>query len=146
MLATLPRSFVGAQENTPACRLIISTEGVPPFVVVTKDGVMAEMSLNHGGSFGFLPKLSADHKAAVVEIFDASDKPAKTIGSVHVVVGGEAVDSTTRPVFTIRLQRLLRWHEALCKSNPDDWGVLAFGEDALQSAIALCIEDLPYSE
>ena len=76
----------------------------PVFKVV--EGSMATAELKEG-KFGFVPAFRAgDESTVVVEVFDLQANPHRKLGQVDVAVSGDAVQSDTTPMFSIRVSRV----------------------------------------
>lgn len=96
-------------KSAAACRLVVSTDGVPPLILTARSGEMATVSLTGKGEFGFRPTLRAgDGDTADIEILDTSVDPPKRLGVVAAKAGGQPVTSDTTPVFAVRLARVMR--------------------------------------
>jgi hypothetical protein len=69
------------------------------------DGGMGTVSTPQLGKFGFVPTVKDG--AVAVDVFDLDRTPDQRIAEVEATVGGDAVETNTKPQFTIRAVRVI---------------------------------------
>jgi hypothetical protein len=114
MRSTLPIAFaavvalacvaVVAQERRSVVLEIGLPNGAVPQLRVA-DGGTATVDLPKVGKFGFVPTVKDG--TVSVEMFDMKQTPHRQIDRIEAVVGGETVQSNTKPQFGIRVVRLV---------------------------------------
>ena len=70
-----------------------------------QDGGTGTVDMPKIGKFGFVPTLKDE--AVSVEVLDLSQTPHRQIDRVDPTIGGGAVQSNTKPQFSIRVVRLV---------------------------------------
>lgn len=69
------------------------------------EGETATITLN-ASKVGLVPTVTEDANVVRVELFDLLSTPHKQIGAMEVAVGGEPVQSETKPKFGLRVVRV----------------------------------------
>ena len=59
------------------------------------------------GKFGFGPQLQDGSNVVLVDVFNLNSTPHERLGRVEAVVGGDRVQSKTKPEFGIRVARII---------------------------------------
>jgi len=95
---------VVAQERRSVVLEIGLPNGAVPQLRIA-DGGTGTVDLPKVGKFGFVPTLKDD--AVSVEVFDMSQTPHRQMDRVQATVGGEKVQSNTKPQFSIRVVRIV---------------------------------------
>ena len=70
-----------------------------------QDGGTGTVEMPNVGKFGFVPTLKDE--AVSVEVFDLSQTPHRQIDRIDATIGGGAVQSNTKPQFSIRAVRVV---------------------------------------
>jgi hypothetical protein len=58
------------------------------------------------GKFGFVPTLQDGGSIVLVDVFDLKQTPRQRLDRVEAVVGGDTVQSNTKPQFGVRVVRV----------------------------------------
>lgn len=75
-----------------------------PARLTVLEGGTGSLAVPDVGRFGFSPSFQpGDDKTVIVTIFDASTQPSNELGKVHVPVGGNIIQSKTKPSFGIQV-------------------------------------------
>ena len=107
LLGCLAPSLTAAPQSAPrrVVTLGVIVPGAPQETRLTalEDG-LATVAVRDVGRFGFSPSfVKGEEKTAVVTLFDVSTEPMIELGRVEAPVAGKAVESQTKPAFTIRV-------------------------------------------
>lgn len=70
------------------------------------DGGVGSVEIADIGKFGFVPRIAADERSVVVEVFDLKATPHRRLGRIEAPVGGGLVRTDTNPQFGIRVVRV----------------------------------------
>ena len=70
------------------------------------EGGTGTVELPGVGKFGFVPRLRDDSNVVLVDVFDLNPTPHERLGRLEAVVGGDRVQSKTKPDFGIRVLRI----------------------------------------
>ena len=103
-LVALTVVALAAQERRSMVLEIGLPNGAAPQLRIL-DGGTGTVDLPKVGKFGFVPTLKDG--TVSVEVFDMNQTPHRQIDRVEAAVGGEAVQSNTKPRFGIRILRLV---------------------------------------
>ena len=93
-----------AQERRSIVLEIGLPNGAAPQLRILEGGT-GTVDMPKVGKFGFVPTLKDG--TASVEVFDMNQTPHRQIDRVEAAVGGEAVQSNTKPQLSIRVLRLV---------------------------------------
>lgn len=110
VLVLLAGVFLHASQSEGARRFSLRVQArdymSQPATLVATEGEAAELTLDAAGTYSFVPRMrTADSTTVTVDIFEGSVEDDMPLGSVAVEIGGDAVASTTRPVFVIAVPR-----------------------------------------
>jgi hypothetical protein len=103
-LVALTVVALAAQERRSIVLEIGLPNGAAPHLRIL-DGGTGTVDMPKVGKFGFVPTLKDG--TVSVEVFDMNQTPHRQIDRVDAAVGGEAVQSNTKPQFGIRILRLV---------------------------------------
>jgi hypothetical protein len=93
-----------AQERRSVVLQIQLPNGAAPQLRIL-EGATGTVSLPNLGRFGFVPALKDGTVA--VELFDLNATPHRRLGQVDATVGGEQVETATKPQFGIRVIKVV---------------------------------------
>ena len=79
--------------------------GTPELRIV--EGETGTVQLPGVGRFGFVPRLRDSSNVVLVDVFDLNPTPHARLGQVEAIVGGERVQSKTKPDFGVRVRRII---------------------------------------
>jgi hypothetical protein len=80
--------------------------GATPQLRISEGGT-GSVNIPRVGHFGFSPTLGEhDDNVVVVELFDLSQSPRRSMGRVEVTAGGEEVQSGTSPQFGMKVLKV----------------------------------------
>ena len=80
--------------------------GATPQLRIAEDGT-GTVTLPGVGKFGFVPRVEDNSNVVLVEVFNLNSTPHEGLGRVEAVVGGDRVQSKTKPDFGIRVARII---------------------------------------
>lgn len=92
-----------AQERRRVVLEIGLPNGAVPQVQM-EDGGTGTVDLPKMGKFGFVPRVKEGTVA--VEVFDMNQTPHRQIDRVDATIGGEKIQTNTKPQFSIRVVRV----------------------------------------
>ena len=92
-----------AQERRVVLEIGLPNGSTPQLRI--QDGGTGTVDMPKVGKFGFVPTLKDE--AVSVEVFDLSQTPHRQIDRVDATIGGGAVQSNTKPQFSIRAVRVV---------------------------------------
>lgn len=95
----------GAQTRDVLLELNLPNGATPQLRIV--DGGTGTVELPAVGRFGFVPRLQASSNVVVVDVFDLGRTPHERLGRIEAVVGGDRVQSNTKPDFGIQVLRII---------------------------------------
>jgi hypothetical protein len=71
------------------------------------DGETGTVELPRIGKFGFVPRIQDSNNVVVVDVFDLNATPHKRLGRLEAVIGGDRVQSKTKPDFGVRVTQII---------------------------------------
>ena len=104
MMALACTPFV-AQEPRDVVLEIGLPDGETPQLRI-RNGETGTVDIPDVGKFGFVPTVKGS--VVSVELFDMSKTPHRQVDRVEAAVGGDTVQSNTRPQFRIRVVRVVQ--------------------------------------
>jgi hypothetical protein len=100
---------MGAQSTAGKRDIVLqlSFNGATPQLRVT-EGETGTVELTNVGKFGFVPAFQdGSDRIVVVELFDLKATPHRRIDRLEAVVGGDTIQSNTKPQFGVRVVRVV---------------------------------------
>lgn len=104
MVAVACGTFV-AQEPRDVLLEIGLPNGETPQLRI-RNGETGTIDMTNVGKFGFVPTVKGN--VVSVELFDMNRTPHRQLDRVEAAVGGDAVQSNTKPQFRIRVVRVVQ--------------------------------------
>src|SRR5262245_41368807 len=100
---------VGIAQTTAKRSVVLQLDlpnGATPQVRVL-EGETATVTLPRVGTFGFVPTLQEGSNVVLVDVFDLEPTPHQRLGRVEATVGGDTVQSNTKPQFGVRVTKVI---------------------------------------
>lgn len=71
------------------------------------DGGLGTVDISKVGKFGFVARIHPDGNTVAVEVYNLKTTPHERMASVEAAVGGDMVQTNTKPQFGIRIVRIM---------------------------------------